>query len=90
MNDEYVYDNELRTARGEVLGKFSSHWAACAAMLRRSDPSFRSLGGDRPEDLAVEAEIRKLERKEVITDMVNRRGLLRNPAGVISTDPDIT
>ena len=36
------------------VGPFSSHWAACAAMIRMSDPTFVSTGGDRPEDLAVE------------------------------------
>lgn len=39
---------------GAVLGTFSSHWAAVAAMIRLTDPDFRSLGEDRPEDLAVE------------------------------------
>jgi len=40
---------------GSRLGPFSSHWAACAAMVRRSDPTFVSLGGDMPSDLAIEA-----------------------------------
>lgn len=40
---------------GQPLGTFSSHWAACAAMLRMSDPTFASLGGDSAEDLAEEA-----------------------------------
>lgn len=35
--------------------EFSRHWAACAAMIRLTDPDFRSLGEDRPEDLAKEA-----------------------------------
>lgn len=37
-----------------VLGEFSCHWAAVAALVRLSDPSFRSIGGDKPEDLAAE------------------------------------
>lgn len=39
---------------GTRIGPFSSHWAACAAMIRRSDPFFRSTGGDKPEDLRME------------------------------------
>lgn len=57
----YVYCNQLMaddsvTPR-RVLGTFSSHWAACAAMIRLSDPDFKSLGGDKPEDLATESKI---------------------------------
>lgn len=37
------------------LGTYSSHWAACAAMIRLHNSRFRSLGEDRPEDLALEA-----------------------------------
>lgn len=37
-----------------VLGVFSSHWAAVAALVRLQQPAFRSLGGDKPEDLAAE------------------------------------
>ncbi len=40
------------------IGPFSSHWAACAAMIRMSDPDFRSMGRDKPEDVAMEAMIR--------------------------------
>jgi len=47
--------NKLEDNEGRCLGTFSCHWAACAAMIRLRDPNFRSLGGDRPEDLAVEA-----------------------------------
>ena len=53
----HAYDNELRADSGVTLGVFSSHWAACAAMIRVSDPAFRSLGGDKPEDLETEARI---------------------------------
>jgi len=42
---------------GRRVGPFSSHWAACAAMIRQRDPGFRSTGGDRLDDLAREAEI---------------------------------
>lgn len=48
---------KLEDDAGNCLGTFSSHWAACAAMIRLSNPDFRSLGGDKPEDLAVEASI---------------------------------
>lgn len=50
-------DRFLVLDNGQRIGPFSSHWAACAAMIRRSDPSFQSTGGDRPEDLAVETQI---------------------------------
>jgi hypothetical protein len=53
----YALDRELRDGAGRFLGTFSSHWAACAAMIRLSDPGFRSMGGDKPEDLAVERQI---------------------------------
>ena len=54
----YAFGNELHDGDGKVLGTFSSHWAACAAMIRLSDPEFRSLGGDKSDDLAIEAAIR--------------------------------
>lgn len=58
-----AYDNELQTNCGKALGVFSSHWAAIAAMIRLGDPSFRSLGGDKPEDLEVEAQVVKVIRE---------------------------
>ena len=39
---------------GRRVGPFSSHWAACAAMIRIYDPTFVSTGGDRQEDIAIE------------------------------------
>lgn len=45
-----------------VLGTFSSHWAACAAMIRLSDPTFVSLGGDKAKDLVVEERIKQNDR----------------------------
>lgn len=51
----YADGNTLVLDSGQRIGPFSSHWAACAAMIRLSEPSFRSLGGDKPEDLAIEA-----------------------------------
>ena len=39
---------------GRRIGPFSSHWAACAAMIRQRDLSFRSLGGGREDDLLME------------------------------------
>jgi hypothetical protein len=50
----YAYCSSLYADDGTFLATFSSHWAACAAMIRRSDPSFRSLGGDKEEDIMVE------------------------------------
>lgn len=51
----YVYHKQLLENDGTVLGTFSSHWAACAAMIRLSKPDFKSMGGDKKEDLDVEA-----------------------------------
>lgn len=54
--DVYVFDKQLiEHETDRVLGTFSSHWAACEAMLRLNVLSFRSLGGDKREDLAVES-----------------------------------
>ena len=53
-----AYDQDLRDDNGTVLGTFSSHWAACAAMIRFYDPLFVSTGGDKPEDLEIERHIR--------------------------------
>ena len=53
----HCYCNKLIDDDGYVLGEFSSHWAACAAMIRLSDPTFQSSGGDKSSDLAVEAKI---------------------------------
>lgn len=51
-NQLYADDNRTH------LGTFSSHWAACAAMLRLGgNPEFRSMGGDKAEDLAEEVRI---------------------------------
>lgn len=50
----YVSNNQLMNDDGTVAGTFSSHWSAVAAMLRLSNPAFKSLGGDKPEDLEVE------------------------------------
>lgn len=51
----YAESNFIVDDDGRRWGPFSSHWAACAALIRRSNPTFRSLGGDRDEDLAIEA-----------------------------------
>jgi hypothetical protein len=47
--------------RKPIAGPFSSHWAACAAMIRLSIPTFRSTGGDREGDLALERAIKRAE-----------------------------
>lgn len=59
----YVFSNTLCDDAGNVLGTFSSHWAAVAAMIRYSaTPDFVSTGGDRPADLAVEERMRERTR----------------------------
>lgn len=50
----HANDKFLVLDDGSRIGPFSSHWAACAAMIRRSQPSFKSLNGDRADDLAIE------------------------------------
>lgn len=50
--------NFLVLEDGRRAGPFSSHWAACAAMLRLSNPAFVSMGGDKPEDLEIEQSVR--------------------------------
>lgn len=57
----YADDNYLVFEPGGRYGPFSSHWAACAAMIRVKDPAFRSTGGDRASDLAIEADMRIAE-----------------------------
>lgn len=60
----YADGNYLVLTSGERVGPFSSHWAACAAMIRLSDPTFRSTGGDRQSDLDLEAGIAALARMD--------------------------
>ena len=56
--DFVAVGNELRESmNGPVLAVFSGHWPAVAAMIRLTEPGFRSLGGDREDDLAVEAQL---------------------------------
>lgn len=50
----HVTDRTLILDTGALIGPFSSHWAAVAAMIRMDDPGFRSLGGDRADDLEIE------------------------------------
>ena len=47
----------------ESIGQFSSHWAAVAAFVRLRDPDFRSLDGDKEEDLQEEEAMRARLRK---------------------------
>lgn len=56
----YCDDNWLVLDAHRRVGPFSSHWAACAAMIRISQPGFTSIGGDKPEDLKIEANMREL------------------------------
>jgi hypothetical protein len=51
---QYADDVFLVLYDGRRVGPFSSHWAACAAMIRRADPTFQSTGGDKESDLAIE------------------------------------
>lgn len=60
MTHTHADGNFLVLDDGRRFGPFSSHWAACAAMIRLSDPDFRSMRpGDKLEDLAIEATIQK-------------------------------
>ena len=42
-----------------VLGHFSCHWAAVAALVRLHQPDFKSLSGDSRADLKEEKELTK-------------------------------
>lgn len=55
----HIYDNQLRADDSTVLATFNTHWQAVAAMIRLSNPDFKSLGGDDPEALATEREMRR-------------------------------
>lgn len=50
----YVFSNQVIADNGKSLATFSSHWAAVAAMLRVTDPSYKSLNGDSVKDLKTE------------------------------------
>jgi hypothetical protein len=52
--DSYADGLFLQMADGRRIGPFTHHWAAVAALIRLNEPDFRSLGGDAPEDLALE------------------------------------
>lgn len=52
-----ILANSMR--RPAVLETFSSHWAAVAALVRLSHPDFKSIGGDKAEDLAKEPAMRQ-------------------------------
>lgn len=70
MADEpFAESRDVVLPDGTRIGEFSSHWAACAALIRLKQPDFESLGGDGAEDLALERRIasametfRRLER----------------------------
>jgi len=51
-----ILANNMR--QPQVIGAFSCHWAAVAALVRLHQPDFKSLGGDRRDDLAMETEMR--------------------------------
>jgi len=69
--DLQANDNQVRTAGGELVGVFDSHWAAVAAIIRMSHPEFKSLGGDSADNLAEEATMRlRLARKRSRRDVV--------------------
>lgn len=61
-HDIYILSKSVmlpRTGGSVAVGRFSSHWAACAALIRLRQPEFKSLGGDRESDLAEEVLMRK-------------------------------
>jgi hypothetical protein len=47
----YASGNQLVADDGSLIADFPSHWAACAAMIQISNPSFRSLGRPTPFEL---------------------------------------
>ncbi len=65
-----------------TLGVFSCHWAAVAALVRLSQPEFKSLNGDRREDLVIEAGLRDAiaratgTRPDLSRAVAERRGSL--------------
>lgn len=44
--------------RPAIVGVFSCHWAAIAAVVRLRQPDFKSIGGDLQTDLDEEARMR--------------------------------
>lgn len=42
-----------------IIGVFSCHWAAVAALVRLRQPEFKSLDGDKKEDLDKEPAMRE-------------------------------
>jgi len=54
----YVFSNKLMSNDGKQIAEFSSHWAAVAAMIRQTDPEFKSLSADKPEDLKIELKLK--------------------------------
>jgi hypothetical protein len=60
----YAHGTNLCDDDGRTLAQFATHWEACAALIRLSDPAFRSLGGDRPEALEIERGIADRRQKE--------------------------
>lgn len=44
----YADSNKLMSDDRSVIAEFPTHWAACAAMIQISNPSFRSLGKPTP------------------------------------------
>ncbi|WP_020474506.1 hypothetical protein [Zavarzinella formosa] len=55
----HVFSSNLIGDQGEILGTFKTHWQAVAAMIRLSNPNFRSTGGDKPEARHTEDEMRR-------------------------------
>lgn len=65
MNDDlHAYGDTVRSWTRGTIATFSSHWQACAALIRLTDPGFRSLGGDPAPDLGEEARMRERLMKE--------------------------
>lgn len=55
-------------ARDVVLGTFSCHWAAVAALVRIHQPDFKSIGGDAVDDLCEE----QLMRERLAAERIRR------------------
>jgi hypothetical protein len=55
----HVFGNDVIDDSGQSIGSFKSHWQAVAAMIRISNPQFESTGGDSPETIGAENEMRQ-------------------------------
>lgn len=78
--DLWVFGSSLMNGHGsagEELGRFSCHWAACAAMIRFTSPEFVSTGGDKAADIGLEHAIRqKLADRARLGECLKAQGII--------------